>query len=172
MLGERDRAIGHLSAVVAADPLALRERLLLSDLLLGSRRPQEVLTLLEPAPEVDGVLIRRVLATEMQGGRATAEREELARRFKLNLDLGLTAHAREEARYFLEIAGDPALALARAEVNWALQHEVEDAQLLVDAAVAAGRPEAAKPVVTWMAEQKVVVPALRLPVSVMEAAAR
>lgn len=168
--GNADLAIRHLAAVVADDPLALRERLLLVDVLLGERRSDQALTLLEDTPEIDGVLIRRVLARDLQGESATVDRTELARRFQLNLDLGLTAHAREETRFFLQIAKDYPLALQRAEVNWALQHEIEDAQLLIDAAVAAGRPQAAAPVLAWMAEQKVVVPGLRIPASVVEAA--
>lgn len=168
--GNADLAIQHLTAVVAKDPLALRERLLLVDVLLGERLSDQALTLLEGTPEIDGVLIRRVLAREMQGESATADRKELARRFQLNLDLGLTAHAREETRYFLQIAKDDPLALQRSEVNWALQHEIEDAQLLIDAAEAAGRPQAAAPVLAWIAEQKVVVPGMRIPASVVEAA--
>ena len=89
-----------------------------------------------------------------------ADKAELAKRFKLNLDLGLTAHAREEGQYFLKIAGDPVQALARAQVNWALQHEYDDARLLMDAAVAAGQPAAAQPVRDWMAVQHVTAPAL------------
>jgi tetratricopeptide (TPR) repeat protein len=168
---QRDSATAqaHFSEVLAADPQALRERLLLADLLLANGRGDEVLALLEPAPEVDGVLIRRVLAGSSGSTATAADRAELERRFRLNLDLGLTAHAREEARYFLQIAGDAPQALARALVNWDLQHEIEDAQLLIDAAVAAGRPEAAAPVLDWMADQAVKVPTLRIPDAVRAA---
>ena len=62
------------------------------------------------------------------------------------------------------------MALKRALVNWGLQHEIEDAQLLVDAAMFAGQPQSAAPVVRWMAEQSVVVPSFRLPDAVREAA--
>lgn len=175
--GDQTTARRHFSAVVAADPLALRERLLLVDILIGAGEPQAALDLLGPAPEVDGVLLRRIAAIEAlpkpaaeTEQQANNDRAELARRFKLNLDLGLTAHAREEARYFLEIAPDPVLALRRAEVNWALQHEFEDAQLLIDAAMAAGKPQAAAPVLAWMTEQAISVPILRIPDQVRKAA--
>ncbi len=170
--GDPETAKKHFSDVLAADPLALRERLLLADLLLKDKAATEVLVLLEAAPDVDGVLIRRVLAAEMIGDqqRADTATAELDRRFRLNLDLGLTAHAREEAHYFLEIAGKPQVALQRAVVNWNLQHEFEDAQLLIDSAVAAENPKAAAPVLAWMAEQSVVVPALNIPDSVRKAA--
>ena len=119
--------------------------------------------LLDPAPEVDGVLLRRAIAAERLGRASLlrSARAELSRRFRQNLDLGLTAHAREEARFYLEVERRPALALDRARVNWALQREVEDAQLLIDAALAAGTPEAAAPVLAWIAEQQIAVPALR-----------
>ena len=79
-------------------------------------------------------------------------------------------HAREETRYFLEIAHDPAVALERAKINWALQHEIEDAQLLINAAVYGGQPQAAKPVLDWMAQQRIMVPTLLIPDAVRKAA--
>ena len=170
--GDAAAAKAHFAMVIADDPLALRERFLLVDLLLDEGAATEALVTLAPAPEVDGVLIRRVLGAQILGDQSMAEqaKAELARRFRLNLDLGLTAHAREEARYYLQIAGDPALALKRAIVNWALQHEFEDAQLLIDAAVAANDPKAASPVLLWMQDQSVSVPILRIPDAVRKAA--
>ena len=175
--GDAQLARRHFSAVVAADPLALRERLLLVDLLLGAGEAQAALDLLKVAPQVDGVLIRRIKAVAMLAEapsaarqQAKSDRVELARRFKLNLDLGLTAHAREETRYFLEIAPDAGLALQRATVNWALQHEFEDAQLLIDAATVAGKPQAAGPVLAWIKQQRISVPLLRIPDQVRKAA--
>jgi hypothetical protein len=60
------------------------------------------------------------------------------------------AHARERARYLLEVAGDPARALAAAEINWSRQREGEDAALLLRAAIGAGDPRAAAPVLAWL----------------------
>jgi tetratricopeptide (TPR) repeat protein len=155
--GDRKLALAQLQAVLAANPLALRERVMLADLLLEADQPSAVLDLLASAPDTDGVLIRRALsARAMDSGAEDARLTAiLDKRFKLNLDLGLTAHAREEALYFLTVANDPAQALARAQVNWALQHEVEDALLLLQAAAAAGQPQAGQPVVDWMAQNAV-----------------
>ncbi len=151
--GDLPAAMRAFQDVLALDPLALRDRLMLADILLASGQAAQVMTLLADAPDTDGVLIRRVLADPAGGD---AMRATLAARFKLNLDLGLTAHAREEAMYFALIAPDPAMALARAQVNWALQHEVEDAVLLIDAA--GDDAEAAKPVRDWMAKTGVTLP--------------
>lgn len=168
--GQTAKAQTLLAQVIADDPLALRERLLLADLLLADGKATEVMALLAPAAPVDGVLIRRLLASDLLGNPVVDLRADLEARFQRNIDLGLTAHAREETLYYLRIAKDSVRALDRAQVNWALQHEIEDAQLLVDAAVFAGNPAAAVPVVRWMAEQSVVVPAFRLPDAVREAA--
>ena len=168
--GDRPSARLHLQDVLTLNPLAIRERLILADLMLQDGEGLTVTTLLQDAPPTDGVLIRRVLAGQAQGQTDDADTAVLAKRFKLNLDLGLTAHAREEARYYLQIAHDPATALQRALVNWGLQHEVDDASLLIDAAMAAGQPAAALPVLQWMAAERVVIPSLTIPDAVRKAA--
>ncbi len=151
--GDTAQAKARFQAVFADNPLAQREALLLADILLQDGQAQAALDLLAASPETDGVLIRRVLALRTLGDSKAADlTATLDKRFALNLDLGLTAHAREETMYFLTIAADPAQALARAKVNWDLQHEIEDAMLLMQAAEAAGQPQAAQPVRDWMAQ--------------------
>lgn len=152
----------YLQQVLVLDPKSIRDRLILADLLLQDGMADQVAPLLKDAPPTDGVLIRRVLAAQALNTDSARDRADLAKRFQLNLDLGLTAHAREEARYFLDIAKDPAMALQRAQVNWALQHEYEDARLLIDAAIAAGQVSAAQPVLDWAKQQGVTAPALHL----------
>ena len=156
-----DKATAYLGQVLEANPAALRERLMLADLMLSQGQTTEVTALLRDAPPVDGVLIRRVLAS---GDGAV--RDEVAGRVKMNLQLGLNAHSREDAMYFLLLARDPVQALERAKVNWALQHEIEDAALLLNAADAAGQPAEGVPVLTWMRENKIVVPNLTIPASI------
>ena len=167
LVGEIARHIGDLPAaeaafraVLQATPDAQREALLLADLLLARGDAAGAGAVLADSPDTDGVLIRRQRIAAALGltDEATALAATLDTRFRLNLDLGLTAHAREETMYFLDIAGDPALALARAQVNWALQHEIEDAELLLRAARAAGEPDAAQPASDWMAQAGVVPP--------------
>ena len=158
--GDHAAARKLFAQVLVLSPGSQREQLILADLMLQDGMADQVAPLLADSPATDGVLIRRVLAARATGGDDRADVAELAKRVQLNLDLGLTAHAREEGQYFLKIAGDPVQALARAEVNWALQHEYDDARLLIDAAVAAGQPAAAQPVRDWMAVQRVTAPAL------------
>jgi tetratricopeptide (TPR) repeat protein len=162
--GDVKTAESHLSRVVRDDPTAQRDMLMLADVLLAQNRHTDVLALLQDAPDTDGILIRRVIA-----GATGDMRETLAARAQRSLDLGLTAHAREEALYFMRIANDPTRALERAQANWALQHEFDDAQLLIDAADAAGKPQAAQPVMDWMAQRAIHIPALRIPASIKAA---
>lgn len=170
--GWRDVARRDFTAVLASDPAALRVRMMLADLLLGMGDAAAAMDALKGAPAVDGVLLRRAIAAAALGDEdaAGAAGRELGRRVRLNGALGLDAHAREEARYYLEVAPDAALALDRAQANWDLQRELEDAQLLIDAAMAAGRPAAAAGVVAWINESAISVPTLRVPDAVLEAA--
>lgn len=168
--GDDAAAREHLAEVLARDPGALRERLMLADLLLRTNEPAVVLSLLSEAPETDGVLLRRARAARALGESDIVAEATLADRVQLNGELGLDAHAREDAMYFLFLANNPEKALERARSNWALQHEIEDAQLLIDAAVAAGRPAEARPVLEWMKREGVVVPALDIPDAVRAAA--
>jgi predicted Zn-dependent protease len=170
--GRRDLAQAHLEAALAEDPDALRLRMMLADLLLERGDNAAALQLLDEAAEVDGILLRRAVAAERldQSALSDTARTQLSRRFRQNLDLGLTAHAREEARFYLEVERDPRLALSRAQANWEIQREIEDAQLLIDAAIAADQPAAAAPVLAWMADQGVSVRALRIPDAVRMAA--
>ena len=170
-INQGDDAVGRsrLENVIARDPGALRERLMLADLMLRTGDEAGVGPLLAEAPDTDGVLLRRALAARALGDPDGDAEAALAQRVQLNLDLGLDAHAREEAVWFLRLGDDPARALDRAQSNWALQHEVEDAQLVIDAAVAAGQPGEAAPVLAWMEAEGIEVPALRIPAAVREA---
>ena len=157
--GDTAAADAAFRAVLLATPEAQREALMLADLLLARGDAAGVVAVPKHSPDTDGVLIRRQQASAALGltDEATALAATLDTRFRLNLSLGLTALAREEI-YFLDTAADPALALTPAQVNWALQHEIEDAVLLLRAARAAGKPEAAQPVTDRMAEAGVAPP--------------
>jgi hypothetical protein len=72
---------------------------------------------------------------------------DLEERFATARAVGNSVHRREEARFELSVRGDPAAALVLAEENWRVQKEPADARLLLEAALAAGDPRAARPVV-------------------------
>ena len=67
---------------------------------------------------------------------------------------GDTLHRQEESRFQLSVEGNKNRALERAVANWAIQREPYDARILLEAAVAAGRRDAAQPVLDWLAQSK------------------
>ena len=56
----------------------------------------------------------------------------------------------EEARYLLDLKGDPAAALAVGLENWKEQREPRDALVVLEAAAAARDPKAAAAVLKWL----------------------
>ncbi len=157
-----DHAAANLLRARQLDPDSLRTRMLQADVLLNAGASDAALAALEGAPASDAILLRRAIAYKSlrQEKALAAASAELDRRFVRNSRLNSGTHAREEARYFLEVAEMPARALARAEENWNRQREYEDAWLLIEAAKAAGDPSAARPVEVWMDDQAVTAPAL------------
>lgn len=111
-----------------------------ADWLLARGRAAEALALVERGPdaEADALLLRRAIALRQLGRPGAVEgllRERLAAADRREPG----RHAREQARFALDVEGRPREALKLAETNWALQREPADAVLLLRAAVAAGR---------------------------------
>lgn len=163
--GQRDKARDYLAAALAAQPGDLRTMMVYADFLLQERDPAGALTVMTNAPPTDGILLRRAIAYRDLGDDDDlgAARDALQQTFDLQNQIGLSLHAREEARFELEIVKNPQAALNKALQNWTTQREFEDAQLLFDAADAAGRPEATQPVIDWMRAEGVDAPAFRIP---------
>ena len=65
---------------------------------------------------------------------------------------GDRVHLREEARFALHILGDARNAVRLAQQNWAVQREVADVRILLEAASASGNVEALASVKGWLAE--------------------
>lgn len=151
-----------LEKAQSADPETLRIRMLHADSLLALNAPEAALTALEIPVETDAFLLRRAIAFQQKGQEKELAdiSREIDRRIRANFRVGHNGHAREEARYFLDVKNDPAKALERALTNWQVQREYEDAWLLIEAAAAAGKPEAAQRLRDWMSEQNVVAPGL------------
>ena len=122
-----------------------------SDWLLDSDRPGDVIALLADRTRIDPLLLRLALAEQRIGAPGLAQHVgELASRFEASRLRGDTVHRREEARFELELQHRPELALRLAEANWTVQREPADARILLEAARAAGHPEAADPVRLWL----------------------
>lgn len=131
-----DLARGQAAAVAARLGKADIERLpdaLLLRLALAERRLAET----GPAPD---------------SGRWRTHAELLAQRQASARARGETSHVREEAMLALRLRADAPAALRLALANWAVQREPADALILLEAAQAAGQPQAADPVRQWLLE--------------------
>ncbi|ADJ27832.1 tetratricopeptide repeat protein [Nitrosococcus watsonii] len=158
--GELARTLGQEDAAEMAFQQALalgvRDTYLLgayADLLLNQDRPSEVLNLLNGETQADGLLLRLALA------EARLDHPYLSRHLGLIEDRmaaarrrGDTLHLREAARATLHLFNNPQRALELALKNWQNQREPRDAHLVLEAALAASRPEAATPVLDWLDE--------------------
>lgn len=118
-----------------------------ADWLLSQRREREVVALLSARQEADALLLRLAIALKRSDDpRAGQAITTLAERFSAAALRGDRSHAREQARFSLDLQGNAAAALRHAQVNWAHQKEPADALILLRAAQAASQPEAAEPV--------------------------
>jgi hypothetical protein len=154
-----------LRQALAFDPGDVRTRTAYADLLLRSARHAEVMELVSPDTRAPALLLRRVLAARgdglvrsSEGSTETspeAERERLTRYFNNELGRAAPLHLREAARAYLEVFDQAPLALRLALRNWTQQRELEDARLVLAAAVAAADPVAADPVVAWIERHRI-----------------
>jgi predicted Zn-dependent protease len=125
-----------------------------ADLLLDQGRFSEVLQLMEAHDRVDALLLRRALALQALGDRVALAKAvaELEARFSAAARRGDAVHEREQARFVLQLKGDSGKAIELARHNWQVQKEVADARILLEAALAAKRPEAAQAAREWIAK--------------------
>ncbi|MGX9772930.1 hypothetical protein ACWYXN_05375 [Janthinobacterium aestuarii] len=125
-----------------------------ADFLLDRQRPQEVAKLLKEQQRIDALLLRYALALQAQSGQQPAflaAKAELAARFNAAMQRGDTVHQREQARFALFLQQDVPAALQLAQKNWAIQKEVPDMRILLEASLAARNYTAAQPVLAWIA---------------------
>lgn len=122
-----------------------------ADFLLDHGRPRDVVKLLDGAPRAGALLLRRALAARRLGEPDLEDRvRELEARFAASRRRGEETHLGLEARFTLDLLERPAEALELALRNWQVQKEPIDARVVLDAARAAGRPAAARPVEEWL----------------------
>ncbi|MGQ0502060.1 MAG: tetratricopeptide repeat protein [Panacagrimonas sp.] len=138
----------YRTALAAQDDIDLRASL--ADLLLDRGAAAEVLPLIALDTPVDALRLRLALALHQMGDARLAPLDALIRDgFDAARQRGDGLHLREEARYRLAFNDDPQQVLAIAQANWAIQHEPQDARVLLLAARAAGRADGAAPVLAW-----------------------
>lgn len=133
-----------------------------ADFLLQRERPADVLALLAGWERSDILLLRLALAGRAAGDpRAGDWNAQLRTRFEDAARRGDRLHEQEAARWALDLANDPARALAQARNNYTLQKEPRDAEILLRAALAARQSAAAQPALAWLKESGYEDPALQ-----------
>ncbi len=152
----------HLKMAVEADPDDLYTRAALSDLLLDVGRPGEVAAVVGARTEDDGLLLRLAIAEARSKSRLAKQHHvRLAARHAASLARGDVVHRREQARFELELEHDAPRALDLALANFEVQKEPWDVRLVLESAMAAGRPEAARVAVAFLATSGAEEPRLR-----------
>jgi Flp pilus assembly protein TadD len=120
-----------------------------ADALADAGRAVDVPDLLAAHTRIDSLLLR-VAEAELQLRRHDPDLlAQLAERFETSRLRGETTHQREEARFALHILSRPDAALRLARANWQVQREPADARIFLEAAIAAGVPFEADPVLMW-----------------------
>ena len=154
-------AEAQFRAALTADPRDLYTIGAYSDWLLDNKRPAEVIPLVRNDARVDGLLLRLALAQAAVGQpEARATIEILRSRYAASRARGDTVHRREEARFALWLANDPATALRLATDNWAVQREPADLRVLAEAAAATGDAAATSTVRQWLTDTGLEYPAV------------
>jgi tetratricopeptide (TPR) repeat protein len=122
-----------------------------ADLLLRQGRPGEALALLQGRESFEPLLLRIAIAQrQLHDQRQAQSSARLRAAFAAETQRGEAVHRREQARFLLEVEGQPKLSLAAALENWAVQREPDDVLVLVKAAKAAADPAAAEPALDFM----------------------
>ncbi|MFY9314359.1 MAG: hypothetical protein WAO95_02220 [Burkholderiales bacterium] len=149
--GEFAAAERHFRAGLA---LGIDDNFLLAayaDFLLERGRAAEVVPLLARWARSDTLLLRLALAARaLRLPEAERHVRTLGERFAEAGLRGEKLHQQEESRFLLELRGDARAALASAAENYRTQREPRDAQVLIEAALAARDPAAAAPALQWL----------------------
>ncbi len=139
-LGDEAAALALYRTALAGED-EVYTRAALADWLLARNRAAEALVLIERSPdaEADALLLRHVIALRQLGRDSSALTAQMRERLAAADRREPGKHAREQARFALDVEQQPREALRLAQVNWAMQREPADAVLLLRATLAAGR---------------------------------
>lgn len=116
------------------------------DVLLKNDEPMRALAVLERNTKNSALLVREAMALQALGRNEWRDVDDtLQELFELEQRRGEAIHLRERAAWALYVRHNADAALQIAHQNFSTQKEPEDVQLLIDAANAANRPDAATP---------------------------
>ena len=153
--GMATEAESHFHAALALDDSDFYLLGAYADFLLDEGRPAEVERLLADKTRADPLLLRYALALKaMRSPLLPGTTEQLRARFEASRLRGDRVHLREEARFTLHVLNDAPRALQLANENWAVQREVADVRILLEAASAAGDASTLATVSRWLRDSK------------------
>ena len=100
----------------------------------------------------DALLVQQLLASQvLKDGTADRLTQAMVQRLAAREQRGEGLIERPEMVFFIRAAHDLPRGLKLAQDNWATQQEPVDGALLVEAALRLDQPEAARPVLDWVA---------------------
>lgn len=144
----------HWRRVLQASPSDLYIRAQLSDWHLEQDQFGRVLTLTEGFEAVDTLAVIRAIAMKRTGHPGS---DELIRRLRQRFEearwRGTLLHARDVARFLLDVENQPQAALRLAIENWESQREPLDTRLLLRAALASDDRAQRQRVSDWLSQQ-------------------
>ena len=152
VLGKEDEVKKHFTEGIEADPGDFYLLRGYGDYLLDRDQAEQALALLREHTNDTGVLLRAAIAAQQSGQAELSETwtSELETRFKELRLRGGQPHGRFESRLLLALKDTPDAALEVALANWQKQKEVRDTRNVLEAAIAAGKPEAAEPIIEFL----------------------
>ena len=150
-LGQWDKAETAYKSALGYTPQDNFLLVAYADFLLDRGRPREVLGLLNDYAESDTAFLRLALAhAALRSPLAERYTWIMAARFAAYAQRGAEFFGREQARFALQLQHDPQTALDLAKRNWDAQRAPWDARVLLEAARAAGQPQAAVAVLSFL----------------------
>lgn len=151
-LGDDEKAEAYYRQGLKADPGFNSLKRDYADFLLDRDRAGEALTMIGEDLSDNGLLLAAAIAAQQSGKSELAQRlkAQLADRFSETRLRGDKPHGRFESRYALELENNPRRALELALENWQAQKELRDSRNVLEAALAAGQPEAAATVIAFL----------------------
>ena len=156
VLGRDDEVEQHFTEGIEKDPGDFYLLRGYGDYLLDHDKPDQALVLLRDHTNDTGVLLRAAIAAKQTGQIELSEKwaDELETRFKEIRLRGGQPHGRYESRFLWTLKDNPELALEVALDNWEKKKEVRDTRNALEAAIAAGKPAAAQPIIDFLQTNK------------------
>jgi hypothetical protein len=153
-LGDDEKARQHYDQALSATDADAYTLLTFADFLLEQHEYGQVIALFERHPEYADLLLRAALASRVtKAANARQLSQRLREQYAAHQRRGDFVPTRDYARFLLDVEDKASAALDAALFNWNSQREPADALIVVRAAIAAGKPAAAAPIVTFVRER-------------------